>query len=68
MATGTVKWFNGEKGFGFITQDAVGPMSSCTSVRFPARAIAISKRAKRSTSRRAKALKGLQAVNVRVRS
>ncbi|MBG0565074.1 cold-shock protein [Actinoplanes aureus] len=22
MATGTVKWFNGEKGFGFITQDS----------------------------------------------
>lgn len=21
MATGTVKWFNGEKGFGFISQD-----------------------------------------------
>ena len=24
MATGTVKWFNDSKGFGFITQDADG--------------------------------------------
>ena len=31
MATGTVKFFNAQKGFGFIVQDHGGPMCSFTS-------------------------------------
>lgn len=35
--SGTVKWFNDEKGYGFITQRAVR-ICSCTSVPFRATA------------------------------
>ena len=33
MATGTVKWFNDSKGFGFITRTTVGEDLSRTSPR-----------------------------------
>lgn len=38
MANGTVKWFNGEKGFGFITVDAVegGPAQQDVFVHYSA--------------------------------
>jgi len=38
MAEGTVKWFNGEKGFGFITVDAVegGPPAQDVFVHYSA--------------------------------
>ena len=50
MATGTVKWFNGEKGFGFISQDAGRNLEEGQKVDY-------------ETSQ---GPKGLQAVNVRV--
>jgi cold shock CspA family protein len=33
MAQGIVKWFNSQKGFGFIQPDVAARMSSCTSAR-----------------------------------
>ncbi len=66
MATGTVKRFNSEKGFGFITQDAGGPD---VFVHFSAivgdgyRSLDEGQKVDYETSQ---GQKGLQAVNVRV--
>jgi CspA family cold shock protein len=66
MASGTVKWFNPEKGFGFITQDNGGPDVFChhTAIQTEGfRTLTEGQKVEFETKRTAK---GLQAENVRV--
>jgi CspA family cold shock protein len=65
MATGTVKWFNDARGFGFIAQDDGGPDVFCHQSAIKAdgfRSLAEGQRVEFETK---KAPKGLQAENVR---
>jgi CspA family cold shock protein len=65
MATGTVKWFNDAKGFGFITQDGGGDDVFCHHTAIVAegfRTLAEGQKVEFDVNR---GPKGLQAANVR---
>ncbi|MDQ3266380.1 MAG: cold-shock protein [Myxococcota bacterium] len=65
MASGTVKWFNDAKGFGFITQDGGGPDVFCHHTAIMSdgfRTLAEGQRVEFETKQ---GPKGLQAQNVR---
>lgn len=65
MASGTVKWFNDAKGFGFITQDNGGPDVFCHHTAIVAEGFRTLAEGQRVEFETKKGPKGLQALNVR---
>ncbi len=65
MASGTVKWFNDAKGFGFITQDTGGPDVFCHHTAIQADGFRTLAEGQKVTFDTKQGPKGLQAENVR---
>ena len=65
MATGTVKWFNDGKGFGFITQDDGGEDVFCHHTAIAAEGFRTLAEGQKVSFDVNKGPKGLQAANVR---
>jgi CspA family cold shock protein len=66
MATGTVKWFNDSKGFGFITQDGGGEDVFCHQSAVQATGFRSLSEGQRVEFEVKQGPKGLQAANVHV--
>jgi cold shock protein len=65
MVTGTVKWFNDAKGFGFIVQDNGGPDVFCHHTAIQADGFRTLAEGQKVQFEVTKGPKGLQASNVR---
>jgi CspA family cold shock protein len=65
MATGTVKWFNDAKGFGFITQDGGGDDVFCHHTAIQAQGFRTLAEGQKVEFDVTRGPKGLQAANVR---
>jgi CspA family cold shock protein len=65
MATGTVKWFNEAKGYGFITQDGGGDDVFCHFTAIQAEGFRTLQEGQKVQFDVTRGPKGLQAANVR---